>query len=96
MQQHGEQPLKNFVNSTMAIAFTRLVMPVLLAVVGYLMVGAMTDLKDANAEVRKTLSKLTDTVHDQSRDLAVVKVQIDATTKSIDRLSNITDLIKKP
>ena len=86
---HDEKnPLRSFVDSTVSVAFSRLVMPMALAIIGWFMTQAMGDIKTS-------LYSLGSTVQAQSIDVAVLKSKMDNTIKSIERLNSVVTIKNK-
>ena len=96
-----KEPLRRVVDSTLAIAFARVFMPVALAIIGYFMTTAVSDMKsqirDGNAAIWVAVKEVAEKVNTQATDVAVLKQSRDETAKAVDRLTAIIDkLNSKP
>ena len=89
--QSTEKPLRNIVDSTIAITFARFFMPIALAVIGWFMITTINDFKDKNLEMWKYVGKLGDVTAVHSTDIASIKARIDEQGKSLDRIITIID-----
>ena len=91
----SREPLRRVVDSTVAIAFARFFMPVALTVIGYFLVTTISDIKTemrtANAAIWDAVKGVGATLTTQSVDIAVLKSTGEATGKSLERLTSITD-----
>ena len=97
----SKEPLRRVVDSTIAIAFARFFMPVVLAVIGWFLVTTITDMKseirDGNAALWSVMRSVQTSLIGQATDIAVLKQSKDETTKAVDRLTGIVDkLNSKP
>ena len=97
----AREPLRRVVDSTMAIAFARFFMPVALAIIGWFMVNTVSDIKQeistANTAIWIAVKDVASKVNTQAVDIATLKANNDATTKSLDRLTVAVDrLTEKP
>ena len=84
--QEPEQPVRRVVDSTAAIAFARLFMPVALAVIGFFMVTTLTDIKTQIAQTWANISKLNESFQKQAIDMATMKVKVDDTGLQVNQL----------
>lgn len=73
--------IKNLINSTIVVGFTRLVLPVILSIIGFFMVQTLAD-------VRTGITDLTRSVNGQSVDIAVLKTRMDAAARTLDKLND--------
>jgi hypothetical protein len=102
MQAPGsKEPIRRVVDSTVAIAFARLFMPIALAIIGYFMVQTVSDIKteirEANAAVWTAVKEVASTVNKQNADIATLKTANEYTSKTVDRLTTAVDqLTRKP
>lgn len=96
-----DKAARKMVDSTIAIAFARVFMPVALAIIGWFMIQTVQDMKreirDGNAAVWSAVKTVQTTVNTQSTDIAVLKESNANTGRAVDRLTAIVDkLNSKP
>ena len=83
--------IRGVVDSTLAIAFARFLMPIALAVIGWFMVNTMNGFQEKNAELWKYVGKISDVTALHSESIAAIKAHIDSQDKSLDRIINLLD-----
>ena len=93
--------MRRVVDSTMAIAFARFFMPVALAIIGWFMTTTVSEMKSeissGNAAIWASVRDVATKVNSQAVDIATLKANNDATSRSIDRLTVAVDrLSAKP
>jgi hypothetical protein len=90
-----DKAARKIVDSTLAIAIARFFVPIALAVIGWFMTTAITDLKeqirDGNAAIWTAVKTVQTTVNQQTTDIAVMKQGNASTERAIDRLTTIVD-----
>ena len=95
----SKEPLRRVVDSTIAIAFARLFMPVALSIIGYFMIMTVSDIKTeirtANAAVWVAVKEVANKVNIQSSDISSLKTANDYTSKAVDRLTSVVDQINR-
>src|SRR5512146_1887848 len=68
--------VRRFVDSTAAVAFARLFMPVALAVIGFFMVTTLSDIKAQIVQIWASNTKLNEDFQRQAISLAGVRVKV--------------------
>ena len=100
-QTSSDKAARKIIDSTVALAFARFVMPIVLAITGWLMISTITDIKDeirdGNAAVWMAVKEVQSSVNRQAVDIAGLEQSKSESTKAIDRLTAIVDkLNSKP
>ena len=83
------------IDSTVMIAFARFFMPIVLAIVGYFMTTALSDIKIANKEVWVQLSKLNDTQAAAQAVQSGLAVRVEGVVKQLDHLQVQVDTLPR-
>lgn len=80
------QPVRAAIDSTVMLVLARFLMPIVVAALGYLMTGALDDLKSSNKALWAQLQKLSDVEQAANATQAGLVAKVDGVIRQVDHI----------
>lgn len=86
-------PVRAAIDSTFMLVLARFFLPGVIGLLGYLLTGVLTDLKQANQNIQVELVHLTAQQSNSQTLAAGISAKLDATAKQLDRVQGQVDAL---